>query len=61
VALEKIGDTFSITRIELDTSAQVPGIDEPTFQKHAADAKQNCPVSKALAGTKIVLRATLAP
>jgi osmotically inducible protein OsmC len=58
-ALEKVGDTFSITRIELETSAQVPGIDDATFQKHAADAKQSCPVSKALAGTKIVLKATL--
>ena len=60
VALERIGDTFSITRIELDTSAHIPGIDDATFQKHAADAKQNCPVSKALAGTKIGLKATLA-
>lgn len=59
VALEKIGDAFSITRIELDTSAQVPGIDDATFQKHAADAKRNCPVSKALAGTEIGLKATL--
>ena len=59
VALEKIGEAFAITRIELDTSAQIPGIDEATFQKHAADAKQNCPVSRALAGTKISLKATL--
>jgi osmotically inducible protein OsmC len=59
VALEKIGDAFAITRIEVDTSAQVPGIDDGKFQKHAADAEQNCPVSKALAGTKIVLKATL--
>jgi osmotically inducible protein OsmC len=59
VTLEKIGEGFSITRIELDTSAEVPGIDDATFQKHAADAKQNCPVSKALAGTKIGLKATL--
>ena len=59
VTLEKIGDGFSITRIELDTSAEVPGIDDATFQKLAADAKQNCPVSKALAGTKIGLKATL--
>ena len=59
VALEKIGEAFAITRIELDTSAQIPGIDDATFQKHAADAKQNCPVSRALAGTKISLKATL--
>lgn len=59
VTFEKIGDTFSITRITLDTSAQVPGIDDATFQRHAADAKRNCPVSKALAGTEISLNATL--
>ena len=59
VALEKIGEAFAITRIELDTSAQIPGIDDATFQKYAADAKQNCPVSRALVGTKISLKATL--
>ena len=60
VALEKVGDSFAITRIELDTTAEVPGIDDATFHKYAADAKQNCPVSKALAGTEIRLKATLA-
>jgi osmotically inducible protein OsmC len=59
VTFEKIGDTFAITRIALDTSAQVPGIDDATFQRYAADAKRNCPVSKALAGTEISLNATL--
>ena len=32
-----------------------------TFQRHALDAKQNCPVSKALAGTGIRLIAKLLP
>jgi len=59
VTLEKVGDTFSITRIELNTEADIPGIDDATFQKHALDAKQNCPVSKALAGTQINLVARL--
>jgi osmotically inducible protein OsmC len=59
VKLEKIGDAFSITRIDLDTEAEIPGIDDATFQKHASDAKQNCPVSKALAGTEINLNAKL--
>ncbi len=49
VAFEKNGDAFAITGIELVTSANVPGIDDATFQKFVADAKQNCPVSKALA------------
>src|SRR6266850_5174479 len=33
VTLEKIGDTFAITRIELDTSAGVPGVNDVTFQR----------------------------
>jgi len=52
VRLEKFGEAFSITRIDLETEAQVPGIDDATFQKHASDAKQNCPLSKALAATE---------
>ena len=60
VAFEKIGEAFAITRIELETSADIPGIDDATFQKHAADAKENCPVSKALAGIEIRLNARLA-
>jgi len=59
VRLEKVGEAFSITRIDLETEAQVPGIDDATFQKHASDAKQNCPLSKALAATEIDLTAKL--
>ncbi len=49
----------TIALIELDTEAQVPGIDEETFQHLAAEAKAKCPVSKALAGPEIRLRARL--
>lgn len=59
VKLEKVGEGFSITSIDLETEAEVPGIDDATFQKNALDAKQNCPVSKALAGTEIHLTAKL--
>ena len=59
VKLEKVGDAFSITKIDLDTEAEVPGIDDATFQRYANEAKQNCPVSKALAGTEIGLNAKL--
>ena len=57
--LEKVGEGFQITRIELTTVANVPGIDDATFQEHANGAKENCPVSKALAGVDISLDATL--
>jgi osmotically inducible protein OsmC len=41
-------------------SAKVPGIGDDDFQKLAADAKANCPVSQALAGIPITLEASLA-
>ena len=59
VKLEKIGEAFVITRIDLETEAEIPGIDDATFQRYANDAKQNCPVSKALAGSEIHLTARL--
>ena len=59
VHLEKVGEGFSITKIELETEAQIPGIDDKTFQGHAEAAKKGCPVSKALTGTEITLKAKL--
>jgi osmotically inducible protein OsmC len=59
VHLDKQGQGFAITRIELETEAEVPGIDEAAFQEQAKAAKAGCPVSKALAGTEISLKATL--
>src|ERR1700733_12879844 len=35
VHLEKVGDGFKITKIQLQTEAEVPGIDDKTFQDHA--------------------------
>ena len=49
-----------ITGSHLLVSAKVPGISDEDFQKLAEDAKANCPVSKALAGTTITLEASLA-
>jgi len=52
----------SITRVDLRTEAQVPDIDEAAFQEIATDAKENCPVSRALIGgsiEEITLEATL--
>ena len=59
VKLEKVGDAFSITQIELINEAEVPGVDDAAFQKYATDAKENCPLSKALASTEIHLNAKL--
>jgi osmotically inducible protein OsmC len=60
VHLEKVGEGFAITRIELETEAEVPDIDEAKFQELAEGAKKGCPISKALAGTEISLKARLA-
>lgn len=57
VSFEKVGDGFGITSIALNTVVKVAKIDEQTFQKLATGAKENCPVSKALAATKITLQA----
>ncbi|MBZ0112290.1 MAG: OsmC family peroxiredoxin [Thermoanaerobaculia bacterium] len=57
--LEILESGPTITRIELTTEASVPGIEEAVFQDLAAQAKANCPVSKALAGVDIQLKATL--
>ncbi|WP_189131872.1 OsmC family protein [Wenjunlia tyrosinilytica] len=51
---------FAITRIDLTTVGEVPGIDEAEFLKHAENAKAGCPVSKALAAVEITLSAKLA-
>lgn len=48
-----------IAKIDLHTEADVPKIEDGKFQEIAEDAKKNCPVSKALSGTKIELVAKL--
>jgi osmotically inducible protein OsmC len=60
VNLDNVGGGFKIVSIELETEAEVPGIEEQVFQEQADTAKKNCPVSQALAGTEIKLRAKLA-
>ena len=59
VHIDKEGEGFKISTIELRTEGSVPGIDDKTFQEQARAAKENCPVSKALAGTEIKLEARL--
>jgi osmotically inducible protein OsmC len=59
VTIDQQGGGFAITKVEITMKARVPGIDEDAFQRIATQAKENCPVSKALAGTTIDLTATL--
>jgi len=49
-----------ITKIALTVSGQVPGVDEEAFRQAAQEAKENCPVSQALASVpEITLDASL--
>jgi osmotically inducible protein OsmC len=50
-----------ITKVALRVRGTVPGMDEEEFVQHANKAKENCPVSKALAAVpEITLDAALA-
>jgi osmotically inducible protein OsmC len=59
VHLERGPQGFGITRIELSTEATIPQIDDAQFHEQVEKAKQNCPVSKLLAGAQITLDAKL--
>jgi lipoyl-dependent peroxiredoxin len=49
-----------ITKSALAVRGSVPGIEEPAFMHAAQEAKENCPVSKALAAVpEITVAATL--
>mgnify|MGYP004705963607 CR=1 FL=1 len=48
-----------LSQIRLKVKAVVPGIDAAQFRAIADDAKQNCPVSKALSAVPISLEAEL--
>jgi osmotically inducible protein OsmC len=59
VSIDKTESGFEISGILLDLVGEVPGISEEEFNKLAIDAKDNCPVSKALAAVEISLKVTL--
>jgi lipoyl-dependent peroxiredoxin len=60
VTLDNSGGGFAISKIQLTVHGKVDGIDEAEFRKAAEQARQNCPVSKALAAVpEIALDATL--
>ncbi|HVE07955.1 MAG TPA: OsmC family protein [Paraburkholderia sp.] len=51
VSLDKDGGGFKISAVHLDLTVKIPGGDKAVFDKAAADAKANCPVSKVLNAT----------
>lgn len=57
VTLEKDGDGFTVTRSDLTLTGRVDGIEREEFEKLAAEAKANCPISKLL-NAEITLETT---
>lgn len=58
VTIEENGEAV-ISRVDLYTDAAVPGIDRETFDELVIEAKNECPVSKALAGVEITVEGEL--
>jgi lipoyl-dependent peroxiredoxin len=60
-SFDQVDGGFAMTTVRLRIRGQVDGLDENGFKQAAEDAKENCPVSKALAGNvQIELDAALA-
>ncbi len=60
VHIDKTGEGYRITNIELETEGKVPGIEDKVFLQLAEEAKVNCPVSQALSRVPVKLYARLA-
>lgn len=58
VTLEQVQGNWTITTIDLELDAKVPGIEQARFNELAEDAKKNCPVSRVL-NAQMNLKATL--
>jgi osmotically inducible protein OsmC len=48
VTIEQDGAGFTVTRSDLELTADVPGLDEARLRALAEEAKANCPISKLL-------------
>jgi osmotically inducible protein OsmC len=59
VHLDKVGEGFSITRIDLKTRGQVPGLAEDEFRKAAEQTGKSCIVARALGAVPISVAASL--
>ena len=60
VRLEKVGEGFGITGVDLVTRGVVPGVSSEAFRRAADDMGANCIVSRALKAVPITVKATLA-
>ena len=61
VTFDKVGDAWTVVSSELDLVATIPGIEQAAVLRAAEDAKDNCPISRALKGNvKLSVKASLA-
>ena len=59
-SFEQVEGGFAVTKMELSVRGRVPGLDEDGFREAAEQARDGCPVSKALAGNvELSLSSTL--
>lgn len=60
VTFDKFGDSWTVVSSELEVEGDVPGADAAAFTRAAEDAKENCPISRALKGNvKLSVNASL--
>ena len=50
VTFDRVGESWTVTRSELDVIGVVPGLDEDAFIAAAEATRDGCPISRALAG-----------
>lgn len=60
VTFDKVGDSWTVTRSQLEVVGTVPGMDEAAFDAAAQSARDGCPISRALAGNvELIVASTL--
>ena len=60
VTFDKVGESWSVVSSELNVKGDIPGGDAAKFAEAAEDAKNNCPISRALKGNvKLSVNAAL--
>lgn len=62
VTFDKVGADWSVVSSALEVKGDVPGMDAAAFTKAAEDAKDGCPISRALKNNvRLSVKSTLAP
>lgn len=54
VTFDKVGDAWTVVSSQLDLVGVVPGLSEADFDSAAQNAKENCPISRALRGNVLL-------